>query len=324
MFSSIMKVIPKLDQATLRKMEQTLTTRFTKIAKAFGKGIANSFKGAGIAGVALALIDKVLNPLKEVQESIERTLKSSDDIATNAKEFGTSSGKLFKLITLAKANGLDQDNLFTLIAKYQSAVAEARANPGMPSAVSNFTGETDTSEGFFKFIQSLKNMEESQKILVQNSVFGEKQRLKMADFLNGDFAKNYADTGLDKVTSDKLTGSINKLGDLNDLADTLEARRGVGDIQTKSRAINESMIRSRDQAERVALEKENKRLASYEDLSTISVNMEKIMGLVETGVAMIGKLITLAEPFVKKIIPFIEKVEKTPFLKGIINRLKGD
>lgn len=319
MFSDILKIIPKMDQSEVDKMVNNLQSRFTKIAKKFGSGISNVIKGAGIAGIGLALIDKVLNPLKEVQEAIDRMLHSSDDIATNAGQFNTTTGKLFKLVQVAKATGLDQDNLFMLINKYQGAVAQARANPKDESvnSVRNFTGQKDTVEGFFNFMQALQKMTKDQQVLVQAQVFGEKQILKMADFLSSDFPKLFKDTGLDRVKSDKFGASIEHLAKLNDLQDVLKVRRESKDVIVKSGIINENMIRERDKSEQLALDKENARIKSYENLAAISQSVDKIMMLVEQGIGLLGSLISKLTPMVDKLIVAIDRFMQSPMMRGI-------
>src|SRR5687767_8200002 len=107
MFSEILKIIPQLDSGDLAKLESSLSGRFTRIAKKFGKGLGSILTGGGIAGLALGLIDKLLNPLKDVQEAIDRSLKDSDDLVTNAKQFDTTAGKLAKLVALGKSTGLE-------------------------------------------------------------------------------------------------------------------------------------------------------------------------------------------------------------------------
>ncbi len=327
MFSEIMKIIPKLDQKDLRSMEKTLQTRFTKLAKGFGKGIANSLKGGGLIGAGVALIDKILNPLKETQEAINRMLQSSDDIATNASQFNTTTGRLYKLIGVAKATGLDQDNLFMLITKFQTAVAQARANPNdaAVSSVKNFTGQDDTAEGFFSFITALRNMEKDQQLLVQQQIFGEKQILKMADFLQSDLSKIASETGLDKVTSEKFTKSIEGMAGLQDLTDILAVRRESQDVLKKGGLITEGMVRTKDQSERIALQKENERIANYQNLATLSQTSEKIMGLVEQGVSQIGGFIAMATPWMNNMLKAIEGFAKSPMIRGVRSLFgKGD
>lgn len=319
MFSEILKIIPKLDNKDLEAMQKQLQGRFTKIAKSFGKGIKNLFTSGGLLGAAIALVDKILNPLKEVQEAIDRSLKTSDDIATNARQFETTTGKLFKLIQIGKATGLEQEGLFTLLTKFQGAVAQARNNPNdeSVSAVRNFVDQKDTTEGFFNFIQSLQKMTKDQQVLVQTQIFGEKQILKMADFLQSDFPKLFKETRLDQVSSDTFGKSIDKQANLNDLADVLTVRRENTDVIAKGKTITEGMIMARDNSERIALQKENERIKSYNDLATINDTSMKIMGLVETGVAQLGKLISTLTPFMNTMVDAVGKFLKSPMVRGV-------
>lgn len=296
MFSSILKIIPKLDQTQLRQMEKTLQARFTRIARGFGRGLMNMLKGGGLIGAAMVLVDKILNPLKEVQEAIERTLKSSDDIGTYANQFNTTSGKLLKLIALGKSAGLEQDNLFMLMSRFQSAVAEAGSNPNLHQSVKNYVGREDIGTAFFDFIQNMQKMSPTDQTLVQLDVFGEKQILKMSEFLQTDFVKRFAEMGLAGVSTEKLTNATDKLAGLADLADTLEARRMIDDQFAKAGVINEGMIRARDKSERIILQRENERIKSYKDLAAISDMTQKIMGFVEQGVALLGKLVNVVVP----------------------------
>ena len=319
MLSEILKVIPRLSQSDLNAMQKQLQGRFTKVAKGFGKGLMNVIKGGGVLGVITAVLDKILNPLKDVQESIDRVLQSSADVSTQATQFNTSTGKLFKLLQLAKAKGLDQDGLFQLMTKFQTAVANARVNPNdeSTSAVRNFVGEEDTAEGFFGFIRSLQNMDKNTQLLVQQQVFGEKQILKMADFLQADFEKLASAIGIDKVSAERYGNSIEKLNNLDNLAKNLQIRRETGDVLTKSRIINEGMIRTREASEQMALDKENKRIQSYQDLATLSQTSEKIMGLLETGLTMLGKLINVLTPVVVKLGTTLEKFAASPMMRGV-------
>lgn len=303
-------------------MQNALQSRFTKLTKSFGKGLVAALKGGGIAGIALGLIDKLLNPLKEVQEAIDRTLKTSDDLSTNAKQFNTSTGKLAKLVTLAKATGLDEGSLFTLINKFQGAVAQAKADPKDESvnSVRNFVGQKDTAEAFFGFITQLQKMDKNQQLLIQTQVFGEKQILKMADFLQqgaAGFEKIAKITGIDKVTSESAGKKIDKTADLNDLADALKAGREFKDQLDKSAIINEGMIRNMDKSERIALERENQRIKSYNDLAALSQTAEKIFGLVDQGVALLGSLISKVLPFIDKMTVAVERFMKSPMVRGV-------
>lgn len=317
MFKEILQIIPKLSNSDLTNMEKSLSGRFGKIAKKFGKGLIASLASGGVAGIALGLIDKLLNPLKETQEAIDRVLKQGDDIVTNAKQFGTTAGKLFRLQSLAKSTGLDESSLFTLIEKFQGAVAEATADKGKETSVRQFVGSTDMADAFFQFIQSLQKMSKTQQILVQQEVFGEKQILKMADFLQTDFAEQTKLVG--GPTSEALTPKLENLGKLNDLKDALEAGRDLADVMKKGGAITEAMIKSQAVRAQLDLDKENQRLKSYENLAAISEASTRITNFVEQGVGMLGGLVAKVTDLSNN----IRKISESRAVKGIMSLVGG-
>lgn len=321
MFSEVLKIIPQIDNKDLAKMEKALQSRFTKIAKGFGKGLANVLKGGGIAGVALALIDKLLNPLKEVQEAIDRSLSKGDDLATFAAQFNTTAGRLAKVQALGESSGLDPEGLRMLLVKFQTSLAEAAADPNKDTSVRAFAGRQDTLEAFFEFIQSLQKLNKGDQLRVQSEVFGERQILKASEFLNADFqtlGKQFA-----RFDADKLTVAANKLANISDLNDRLAASRGLDDLVSKSGVINEGMIRAKDASERLNLQKENARIQSYKDLQTISDTVTKIMGIVEQGLAMLGSLIATLTPFVNSAVELMKKLAKAPLLRSLKSYFGG-
>ena len=294
MFKEILKIIPSLSNGDLNKMERSLGSRFGRIAKKFGKGLTSSLMGGGIAGLALGLIDKLLNPLKEVQESIDRTLKQGDDIMSNAEQFGTSAGKLFKLSKLAQAKGVDQDQLFMLLQKFQVAVAEAQADPNKATSVRQFVGQKDTADAFFGFVQGLQKLTKEQQLIVQQEIFGEKQIGKIAEFFNAapDFGKLMKQIGLKSpATYDQ---AAKNLGGLDDMAEIFKAGREANDFVTKGSRITEDMIVAREAQIRAELQKENDRLGSYHALMKMERDVAAVMALVEKGYAELLKVVQRA------------------------------
>ncbi len=313
-FKETLLIVPKLSAEALSAMEKALTSRFGKIAKKFGKGLVASLAGGGIAGIALGLIDKLLNPLKEVQEGIDRVLEQGDDLVTHAKQFGTTAGKLFRLQQLAKSTGLDEGSLSVLIEKFQTAVAQAVQDPSKDTSVRQFIGQKDTAEAFFQFIQSLQKMTKTQQVLVQNEVFGEKQILKMADFLQTDFVKQAQLVG--GPTSAQLTPGIEKLGELNDLKDALTAKRTLNDTLKKSREINESMIKEQDQAAQRNLDAENKKIQSYEALAALSKTSDLILNSISAVATNFATFITKFTELSKN----IDKLLNSRWIRGLIGK----
>jgi hypothetical protein len=316
-FKEILQIIPKLSPNDLNNMERSLSSRFGKIAKKFGKGLAATLTGGGIAGVALGFIDKLINPLKETQDAIDNVLKQGDDIVTNAKQFGTTAGKLFRLQQLASSTGLDAGSLDVLLTKFQGAVAEAKQDPNKQTSVRNFVGEKDTAEAFFQFIQALQKMDKTQQVLVQQEVFGEKQILKMADFLQTDFGAQSKLVG--GPSAEKLTPGLEKLARANDLKDALAARRTLNDTLKKSQLITDDMVRSQDEQAKIALERENRQIQSYNDLAKISMMAELISNNgKQMALDLAGLLVKVTE-----LVRSVTKISESRALKGLMKWVGG-
>lgn len=317
MFKEVLTIVPKLSSGDMNAMERSLSTRFGSIAKKFGKGLVATLTGGGIAGLALGLIDKLLNPLKETQDAIDRVLKQGDDIVTNAQHFGTTAGKLFRLQALAKSTGLDSESLFMLMEKFQSQIAQATADPNKESAVRNFVGSKDMAEAFFEFIQSLQKMDKTQQNLVQQDVFGEKLILRMADFLQTDFGWQQKLIGGPK--SEDMTAPLEHLNRLNDLKDALEANRMMTDTMSKSKEINAGMIKSQDERIRLDLQKENQQIKSYEDLAAISNATAQLANLASDVTLKLTSLLVNTTSMAEN----MKKLSNSRVVKGFLKWVPG-
>lgn len=316
MFKHILQFIPKMDEKEFRNMEKKLSGRFTKIAKGFGKGLANIFKGGGWIGAALGVLNKLLSPLKEVQDALDDTLKKSGDLKDNAEQFGTSSGNLFKLQQLAGAKGIEAEQLYTLISKFQSGVAEASQDPNKPHVLSKYVGTEDMAEGFYQFIQSLQKIDKNQQILIQEQVFGEKQVLKMAAFMNENLPE--LEKRIGARSGDSYTKSINNIDSVADQVDVNRARNALRDMQTKGGIINQSFADTMNQAEIERLKRENENLRNYNSLASLDNTMNKIMGLLEQGMGKLGEFISWITPTMNRMLEAIENFSKGPFARGVM------
>lgn len=317
MFKEVLQIIPKLSSGDLANMERSLGSRFTRIAKKFGKGLTTTLMGGGIAGLALGLIDKILNPLKETQDAIDRVLKQGDDLVTNAKQFGTTAGKLFRLQQLAKSTGLEPQALMVLLEKFQTSLAEAKADPTKQTSVRNYVGSKDTAEAFFEFIQALQKMEKNQQVLVQQEIFGEKQILKMADFLQTDFG--WQQKLLGGPSADKMTPKLEKLGNLNDFKDVLEANREMVDTMKKADLIKADMIRMQDERARLDLDKENRQVQSYKDLAQISSTMTELGNMMkDVTLGLTSMILKFTE-----LNTYVKKMADSNVMRGIIKYFGG-
>lgn len=280
MFKEILQIIPKLSASELDNMQRSLQSRFSKVAKSFGVGLKNALTGGSIVGAAAALMQKALSPLKEIQDAIERTLDKGNDLTTGAKQFGSTPGEFAKLTAIAQAKGIDAGSLEALLIKFQTSVAEAKADPKKDTSVRQFVGEANTVEAFLKFIQGLQKLGTDKQVLVQQEVFGAKQIGKMSDFLNADFPEIIK--AFSNVSTENLTRDINKLSGVSDLQRLLGAQTSLADIGGKAKNINSGTAIAIDNAEKARLERENKKIADFRGLIAVDEKMQVIQDRLET------------------------------------------
>jgi hypothetical protein len=244
MFREILKLIPRIEPADASRMENSLNQRFARISQRFGKGLVSALKGGGIVGAALGILEKLLNPFDQIKETIETSLARADDLKTYADQFGTTSGRLFKLETLAQAKGLEPEQLRQLIGKFQGAVAEAIADPSKVTAVRQFAKPgQDTAEAFFQFIQSAGKLKPEQRTLAQQEIFGEKLGLKAAEFFNTkpeEFTNLAARLGV--LNADQFTQKINRGSDQSDQNDIFKAIRSRQGLEESLGKITDGMV----------------------------------------------------------------------------------
>lgn len=314
-WSEVLKVVPKLDSSALAQMESSLSNRFGRIAKGFGKGLLTALKSGAITAAVLTIVDKLLNPLKETQEAIDKILHRGDQIVTNAKQFGTTAGKLFKLQQFGKSVGLEPETMNLLVEKFQSAVAQAALDPTKPSAVKQFVGEKDTAEAFFEFIQELQKMNATQKSLIQQEVFGERQILKASSFLGlstEDFAKKNKELFKGRSAED-FTPGLEKFASVKGLTDSLSVIRDNEDVLKKGKIINNGVAQAADESARIAQDKENDRIQSYKDLATMQQASDKVVNLMEDLLLKATEIIVSLKGFKTD----FEKFMQSRIIRGI-------
>ncbi len=324
MFSEILKIQPQLDNADLNKMEKSLSGRFSKIAKGFGRGLGIA---AGFA-LGAAVLDKLINPLQEVKAAIDRTLGKADDIVTNAKQFGTSTENLLKLNALGTLKGVSPETMGLLLTKFQGALAQAKANPLDPnvSGVKNFIGQKDTAEAFFNFIAQLQKMDATQRTLIQTQIFGEKQTLKMAEFLQSNFSES-ADA-LKGIDFSKVAKDTERLDSLATIDKKNRTVRELLDLSNKAGVINPGTIANVNKSEISGLNRENAKIGrsaaaftAEENINAINDKLEALLNEVITNVPVLmqglNKAVDLLGTAVKGWEMIFDLLKKSPLMRGI-------
>lgn len=306
-------------------MEKTLSSRFMRVAKGFGKGL----KAASMLALGSAVLDKLINPLQEVKAAIDRTLGKADDVVTNARQFNTTTENLLKVRALGGVRGLSSENVDMLLTKFQGAVAQASLNPDDPanSAVKNYVGEKDTALAFYNFITQLQKMDANQRTLIQQQVFGEKQVLKMAEFLQDTGFKESAEA-LKKVDFGKAAVGAEKLAKLNDEMTANRVVNELRDYSGKAGVINKGTVADVNKSELGALKRENDQIRNSRSGFTAEENMAELTHQVQqlttkllTEIPQIMEGMKTGVDLLKKSVEgwsmLIKLIKESPMVKGI-------
>lgn len=322
MFSEILKIIPRLDSGDLQRMENALNTRFSKVAKKFGHGLIATLKGGGLAAAGLAILDKILNPLQQVKDVLDKSLNRADDLNTFAAQFNTSEGNLARLHAFGKATGLDAEGVNLLLGKFQQAVANAALDPSKPSAVSKFVGVKDTAEAFFEFIQARQKINKANPLagnIIDQETFGGKQILKSSEFLNANFEMLNRLIGGPSTLA--LTTAAKRTGQFSDEKDIRAARRELFDIVTKGKLITPATMKADEVAAQIEQGRENKRLANY-------VNLQKIQNTTDRIAEKLEEIYAEAAPYLadspKMLEQFKRDFNNSRFSRGTDKKKDGE
>lgn len=282
-------------------MSRALSGRFTQVAKTFGKGLLTAgkaatkgligaVKGGGALAFAASMIERLLNPLQAAQEAIDRSLNRADDIETMANQFGTNAGTYAKLRALGGSVGLDAESFDTLLLKFQTALVEAAADPTKHSSVRNYIGSKDIATAFYDFVQNLQKIEDPEdRTLVQLEVFGEKQILKMAEFLQTDLSKRLQEIG--GPSSKSLGKAISRTAEIESFNSALRERRNLDDIIGKSQVINKGTVQTIDRTTRSKTSLEDRDILNFENIAKLSTTVDSIFDLMKQTVTMVGNMV---------------------------------
>lgn len=327
MFTEILRVKPVLDPASAKKMESSLNTRFSRIAKRFGGGLMSALK-ASVLGLSLGLLNRLLNPIEALETKIKTLLGQGTEIRDMAEEFNTSPGEIKRLQDVAGSIGVAPDQLNGMLTQYAKAVEEARLELRDPTkersastrAVENFVGEENLAEGFFKFLSSLRKEGQGQGRSIQigesgretrqisgvesrqdfeRAVFGESLKGASRRLVETDLSSQLE--AISEPTAQELTQAVDKLANLEQERKVQEIRNQTRDFIKASGVINSQTVTDLESAAAREADRDTKQLNSYGDLRkaadgieiiknelmTLSAVATKGLGYLGTGVSVL-------------------------------------
>jgi hypothetical protein len=221
-FSEVVKIVPVVDAPRAAKMEKDLNSRYTKIAKTFGKGLQNVMKGS-LLGISVGLLAQLLAPLEKVEEKIRSMLGQGKDIAEIAERTGASAGDVKRLQIAGQSLGLTPEELNEMITKFSNALDSTREELADEKAGRKKTDELAPTTALLRNFAELSDFDAFLKFLPTLRAAGNPVEIE------GEFGqKQTLSVGQDRKTFEKLvfgekqTGGARKLIDAsNNLSEIL-------------------------------------------------------------------------------------------------------
>lgn len=324
MFTEILKIKPKLDTASAKQAENSLSKRFGRVSKKFGAGLKGAIKG-NLLFMSLGFIAGMLNPLKDVEERFRALMGEGNDLRESAEIAGTTPAKMQVLRDTAFVTGnITPDKLDGMLKSFMNAVDKARIEQseiiksGDPtrklseesSFVKDWLNSTDMAEAFSEFLQSLKPLGKStiegKEVIngtelalrnkVETSVLGEQQRGGAKRFIETDFAEAYKSVSAnDPNAVNRATDNITKQSTIDRL---LEVNRKRDDFVAMAGQLNTSRVVDMQTRQQVDDKKIQDQARAYETLSSMASGLNEIistmkifMELISNGLGQIGSLL---------------------------------
>lgn len=280
-------------------MENDLNRRFSRVAKKFGgalRTVGSKLRGI-IAGGAVAGIGAMMtNPIDSLNSTLDETLKRYDDISSRAKVLGVSSGQLYQATAIAKSAGIQEEDFRAMLTAYAVKVGEAKA--GQDQMLSEFVNE-DMLTGFFRMVESLRNLNPEQRAYFGAKILGEDDVSKLAELINTDVQERHREL-FGSTTAEQTTRAIEKLAGTEGKQSILRGRLDVENLLAKSQSITTETVRMQNEIAKKQAEAENINLKNYEMFARMQISAEeskviladmqsKITPLVEKGVGVLEK-----------------------------------
>lgn len=298
--SYILNVKPTISNSDGRKMETDLNKRFSRVAQKFGgalRTVGSKLRGI-IAGSTVAGITAMMaNPLENLNQSLDETLRNYDDIASRARQLGVSSGQLYQATAIAQSAGIQPDDFRSILTAY--AVKRGEAMKGDDLMLQEFVGKEDTITSFFQFLKSLQSLNPESRMYYASKVIGEDDSAKIAELINTDFVQRQKDI-FQGTSPEQTTRAIEKLANIEGQQAVLHSRMSLNDLLVKSQTITNETIRVQNEVAKKQLDLENTQLKSYQAFAKIQMATEeskviladiqqKIAPAVEKGVGLLEK-----------------------------------
>ena len=286
---------------SLKDTEKKLNSTFDRVVKRFKNGFGKAWKGlrigSGIAAMGTALA-ALLNPLAQLNDSINATLNKAGNIKDRAQAAGTDIQSYLALQGYAASKGVNEETFNMMMSRMQTLLGQAKA--GENNALSAYKNETDMGRVFYNVMNNIAKVSQqdrAQGAALASAVFGQRAVAQLGPLVTEGFLQEDLNKLLSGVNLNKAAASVMTLDRRGDQQAALQFKREIDDLIQKGEVITPDIINMQDANARSANKLENEQIKSYADIASIDarlkdlqsklydflLKMEPVLNWVQTG-----------------------------------------
>lgn len=301
MFEEILLIKTRLDALEAKKMEKDLSDRFMVVTKRFGQGLNKFTKialgGSIFGGIGLALINKILNPLEEVETKIKQILEQGQEVSDTAEKFGGTPAELYQLQKVGENAGLSPQQITEMLTKFQERQALAvdeNAHPLAEKHVStqvlgNLANNANSIEALLQFLKDLRTKSAPERLASERAIFDTKLTGGQRRLADTDYEAESKRLGLNNLQ--QVGSKLKHLDEVDALDRAQKAANHARAFLQNAGDISPDVITNINAREAVQQDKLNRQLSNLTDLQKLQVSADKIKDGLDLITEKLGQLV---------------------------------
>lgn len=303
----ITKIKPEVDKAKLKQETGKVEKSFFKTAKSFSKAMSNSFKTIGKMskfGFIAGAVAKLVNPLEEINQTLNNTLENFDQIGRLGDQLGIKDVVgLGALMTALQSKGIDRTQAEKILNELQTEIGKSRSGDET-AKFSGISADENALTLFAKVMNKISTTKDvSQAKSLASSVFGEKEASRLFDALRSqeEFSATYQEAYKKLSESD-----IRKMQELQGKKDQLQALQDLDIMIERAKKINDKTVQLQLQSIRKSENLKTSQLDQYEGATKTNEVLDDIKDGVQKTTNLLGEWVSAGIDYIKG-----EKKDKT-------------
>jgi hypothetical protein len=308
------QIQPQIGASDAQKMESDLNRRFANVAKKFGTHLKNTVKtslktaaiATGAAGAGLVASAVFGNPIEKINEDLNKTVMTADELATRADQLGINLAKFAEFGTIAQSMQIDP---VLALQQFQTALQDSAdflaGDETKKDYLINFLKDGDLLDSFYAYMREMRKLGGKERGREMSKIFGDRLQSRIAELAQVDLGQRRKEIYSKGITPEIYGSAVSQLAEKEDLQSKLKAKRDIDELIQKNRAITTGTIKAQDQYLRSKLGRETQQLSQYEIFAKQAVLQEKMLGRLDEIKA---ELVQTLFPIIEKMVDLIDRI----------------